>query len=305
MRRTPPFLDALLREARTLSPRDAARAIHGCFKENDLLTYASAISFRIVFALIPGMLFALGLMGTLGLSEVWSSDVAPEVEKSVSAPLFEVIDQTVAKVLSSRQIFWVTLGAVIALYVLSSAMRGVIGALGRIYETDDDRPWGARVFLSLWLAALVGAIVLAAVASVTLLSETFGGGLLAEAIGWLVTLVLLLAVVGMIVRFAPPVRRPVRWVSFGAVLTVIGWVVSSLVYGWYASSLADYGSAFGSLAAVMVTLGYINLSTIVFLTGLQLDSLIRREVEEGETDPAEESNLIVARSLPATGSAQN
>jgi membrane protein len=229
--------------------------------------------------------------------------VAPEVRESVSAPLFEVIDQTVARVLSGRQLFWVTLGALIALYALSSAMRAIMGGLDAIYDTRDDRTWGARAFLSVWLSALVGLMLIGAVASVTLLSELIGGGLLAEAAGWVATLLLLLGVVGVIVRFAPAVRRPVHWVSFGAVIVVAGWILSSLLYGWYASSLADYGSAFGSLAALMVTLGYIYLSSIAFLSGLQLDSLIRREVEERDDEPA--TRVIVARSLPSAASAEH
>lgn len=302
MRRTPAFLQALLDEARTLSPREAVGEIHACFKKNDLLTYASAIAFRVVFATIPGLLFTLGLLGTLGLSEVWSSDAAPEVEKSVSGPLFEVIDQTVGRVLSQKQIFWVTLGALIALWALASAVRTIMGVLERIYGAPDDRPWVQRFFVSVWLSALVGLMIIAAVASVTLLSELIGGGLLAEAVGWVVALGLLLAVVGVIVRFAPAVKRPVRWVSFGAVLVVFGWTLSSLVYGWYASSIADYGSAFGSLAAVMVTLGYVYLSAVVFLTGLQLDALIRREMKQRQEQP---SRVIVAQSVPQPASAQH
>lgn len=302
MGRTPRFLEALLTEARALSPREAVRDIRACFKKNDLLTYASAIAFRVVFATIPGLLFMLGLLGTIGLSEVWSSDVAPEVRKGTSAALFEVIDETVGRVLAGKQFFWVTVGALIALYVLSSAMRAIMGVLDRIYGSGDDRPWLKRVLISLWLSALVGAMLIAAVACVTLLPNLVGGGLLAEAAGWAAALALLLGVVGMIVRFAPPVKRPVRWVSFGAVLVVAGWAASSLVYGWYVSSLADYGSAFGSLAAVMITLSYVYLSAIVFLTGLQLDALVRREIEGRDDEP---SRLIVARSLPAAASAQH
>jgi membrane protein len=303
MSRTPGFLEALLIEARALSPREAVREIRACFKKNDLLTYASAISFRVVFATIPGLLFTLGLLGTLGLSEVWSSDAAPQVREGVSAAMFTVIDDTVGRVLAGKQIFWVTVGAAIALYVLSSAVRTIIGVLDRIYDTHDERPWVERLFLSLWLAALVGAMVIAAVASVTLLPNLAGGGVLAEAVGWLVALLLLLGVVGVIVRFAPCVNRPVRWVSFGAVLVVIGWAGSSLVYGWYVSSIANYGSAFGSLAAVMITLGYVYLSAIVFLTGLQLDALIRNEIEGRGEEKA--SPVIVAKTVPAAASAQH
>jgi membrane protein len=81
------------------------------------------------------------------------------------------------------------------------------------------------------------------------------------------------------VRFAPDTRRPVRWVTFGGALVILGWVVMSLLYGFYITELADYASVFASLALVMVTMSYIYLSAIVFLSGVQLDSLIRHQVD--------------------------
>jgi membrane protein len=68
-------------------------------------------------------------------------------------------------------------------------------------------------------------------------------------------------------------------VSFGGLLVIVGWVLMSLLYGFYIGSLADYASVFGSLAVVMVTMSYIYLSAIVFLSGVQLDSLIRHQVD--------------------------
>ena len=40
-----------------------ALAVHAGFVENNLLTYANAIAFRIFFAMIPFALFLLGLAG--------------------------------------------------------------------------------------------------------------------------------------------------------------------------------------------------------------------------------------------------
>ena len=45
------------------------------------------------------------------------------------------------------------------------------------------------------------------------------------------------------------------------------------------SSIANYGSIYGSLATVIVTLEYLYLSVIVFLTGIQIDALARDSVE--------------------------
>src|ERR687894_3173805 len=120
------MLGRLIREARALDPREAWDEIVRGFKENDLLTYASAIAFRVFFALVPLLLFGLGLLGGLGLSEVWSSDVAPKLRESASPAAFEVIDSTVQKVLASKQLFWVTAGALIAIWEVSAAMRATM-----------------------------------------------------------------------------------------------------------------------------------------------------------------------------------
>src|SRR3954447_26730074 len=127
------MLGGLLREARGLKPRQAWREILRGFRENDLLTYASAISFRVFFALIPLTLLALGLLGAFGLSDVWSSDIAPKVRDNASPAAFEVIDQTVRNVLAHKQVFWATAGALIAVWEVSSAMRGTMQVLNRIY----------------------------------------------------------------------------------------------------------------------------------------------------------------------------
>src|SRR3954447_4619213 len=273
------MLGGLVREARGLKPREAWREILRGFEENDLLTYASAISFQIFFALIPLALLGLGLLGAFGLTDVWSADVAPKLRHTASPAAFKVIDETVRDVLQHKQLFWATAGALIAVWEVSGAMRATMQVLNRIYETQERRSFWARIGVSIWLSALVTALLLLAVASAKVVPALLGGGPLAIAAGWVPTVALLFATVFAIVRFAPCTERPVRWVGFGAVLVIVGWVVSSLVFGWYVTSVADYGSVFGSLAVVMVTLGFIYLVSIVFLTGLQLDSLIRHQVQ--------------------------
>src|SRR3954453_15367395 len=125
------------------------------FEENDLLTYASAISFRVLFAVVPLTLLGLGLLGAFGLTEVWSSDVAPHVKDQASGPAFQVIDDTVRKVLAEKQLFWVTAGALIAIWEVSGAMRAMMTVLSRIYGDDDERGFWPRALRSIWLSTLV------------------------------------------------------------------------------------------------------------------------------------------------------
>src|SRR3954462_2933349 len=108
------MIGGLLREARALKPREAWHEILRGFEENDLLTYASAISFQIFFALIPLALLGLGLLGAFGLTDVWSADVAPKLRHTASPSGYKLIDETVRAVLEQKQLFWASAGALIA-----------------------------------------------------------------------------------------------------------------------------------------------------------------------------------------------
>jgi membrane protein len=284
------MIACLVNDARALSLRAATREILAGFKKNDLLTYASAISFQIVFALVPLALLALGLIGTLGLANWWSTDAAHTVRDNVSPPVYHLIDDTVRKILAHRQLFWVTLGAVIAVWEVSGAMRATMQVLNRVYGVEEGRSFWRKLWESIVLSTAVTFMLLLAAAVVKVGPDTakdvFGDGpavsALAFLVSWGAAVALLFLVVAMVVRFAPDTRRPVRWVTFGGLLVIVGWIAMSLLYGFYISSLADYASVFGSLAVLMVTMSYIYLSGIVFLTGVQLDSLIRGQVDHRE-----------------------
>ena len=86
---------------------------------------------------------------------------------------------------------------------------------------------------------------------------------------------LLLLAVGLLVRAGPDVERPIRWVSFGAVLVVSSWAVMTLAFGFYLTEIADYGSVFGNLATFFVLIEYLFLSSTVFVGGLLADWLVQ------------------------------
>lgn len=288
-----PFLTRISEEARALGPRDLVKRVVDGYSRHDILTYASAISFQVFFALIPLTLFALGLLGFFNLQEVWTSDLAPEAKKSLSGPAFEVVDTTVRRVLGSKQVFWASFGAAIAVWEVSGAMRAVMTVFDRIYGATRRRSFRERLLLSIELSVIVSALLLLAVAVIR-----FGPALVSLAaddsgvvhafafvIRWVIGIALLLLTVGLISRLAPTRERPIEWVSFGAVLVVTCWIAMTLVFSWYVTSVADYGSLFGSLATLIVTLEYLYLSSIVFLTGIQVDAIVQDCVQGGRRRP--------------------
>jgi len=252
------------------------------FESNDLLTYASAIAFQILTALVPFLLFLLGLAGWLDLGDIWRADLAPDVKASVSKPVYQAVEDTVNNVLGRKQLFWVTAGFALALWQVSGAVRAVMGALDGIYDSRYRRPVKVRFPVSMALAIAVGALLVAAAAEVRFVPllmddrSTLVTVLLFVA-RWVVAAALMAAVVALLIRFAPDRSRPLPWVTFGTLLVIVGWILMSIGFGLYLTYVASYGSVFGQLATLIVLMAYLYATAVVFLGGLQLDAIVRRE----------------------------
>jgi membrane protein len=266
------------------SPRPRLRAnlrrYVDAYVENDLLTYASAISFQILSSLVPLGLFAFGLLGFLHLEGVWADDLAPRVQAAVSPPAFALADDVVTNALSDRQAFWITAGLVIALWEISGAIRATMGALNTVYGLETRRSWRRRMGVSTLLALAVGACWLGAIAIVVVAPLLYGDvsgavAALAFVARWAAAGLLLLLAVALMLHFAPERRSPLEWVTFGSVLIMAGWLAMSLGFGFYLREIADYNSIFGGLATVVVLIAYLYAAAVVFLGGVQVDALAR------------------------------
>jgi membrane protein len=260
------------------------RKVLDAMEEHAVLTYASAIAFQVLTALIPLALLVLALMGFLHLDSVWTDHLGPQFKAQVSKEVWAVADEVVKRTLGKEQLWWLTAGVLFAVWQLSGAVRAIMSVLSEIYNHGEDRSFRSRYTTSIVLGAGVTVLVLLAFAVARFGREVLGlddPGFLAEAlvfvVRWSAALALLSTAVWLLLRFAPAHPGPHRWVSFGSGLCVIAWVGTSLVFSLYATQVADYGSIFGSLATVFVLLTYLYLSAASFLVGAEVDAIVRDE----------------------------
>ena len=259
------------------------------FREHQLLIAAGGIGFRALLCAVVGALFVTGLLGFFGLTEVWQSDLAPDVRSSVSDPAFQVINDAITQVLDNKAFFWVTGGLLIVLWQVAGMIRACGQTLNRIYGVAEERPLVRELWDSVRAAAAVAAIMLATLAVVRLaplalagiLGDSTPAAIVSFFVRWAIAAVLLTLAVGVVVRTAPSVDRPLHWVSFGSALTVGGWIVSSLLFGLYLSVFASFGSVYGAMLATFLLVEYLYVAAAVFLGGLVVDHLVREGADGG------------------------
>ena len=248
------------------------------FSEHELPIYASAIAFRALIASIPLALLGLGLLGALGLRSTWQDSIAPAIKPRVLPEVYDGINATANKVLSSGTAGLITFATALVIWDLAIGVAAIMRALNLIHDVDEDRPLLRRASVA---AALAVAVCLCVVGAMLLLvAGPRAGGALDVVLGvmrWLLAPLLLALAVGLLVRFAPAQKPEARWASVGSLLVIIVWIVATVLFRLWITYIADFKSATGTLTGLLLVTLYLFVSSAIFLVGAELDELLRKE----------------------------
>jgi membrane protein len=247
--------------------------------EHNLMVYAAAIAFRVLVSLVPLALLGLGLLGALGLEDVWHDTLAPGVSDRVTLPVFEGIDYTVERIFGSSSAGLIAFASLLLLWEVSRGVRAIMVVFNEIHETKETRSISRLLVTTLALAVLICLALIASILLVAALPRAGSGVVepLLTLAGWAGTVVLLGFVTALLVRYAPAERPEPKWASAGSALVVGTWVVATLLFAWYAGSVANYKTAVGSLTVFLILTAYTLVSAAILLVGVLVDEQARKQ----------------------------
>jgi len=286
-----------------LSKRDYLAVARRAFKEfnNDHMTNIAAALAYYAFLAIPSLLLvAAGLFGMLaGPGAV--ATVIGKLHGIVPGQASSLLDGSLRNLTrhKSTGLTVLVIGAVLAVWSLTGAMQNVMWAVNIAYDREERRGFVRRRLTALWMLvfALIGfAIGFGVLVLGPHLSTWVGNAIHAKTevkIAWYVA-EWPLAIAGLLFAFAglmyygPNVKHP-RWkfLSFGAVVALVIWLVASGAFAFYTSRFGSYNKTWGSLAAVVVMLTWLWLSSVALLLGAEVNAEAERSRELRRGEPAE------------------
>jgi membrane protein len=263
------------------------RQIAAAMDRHGVLTDATAIAFRMLFALAFLTLTGLAFAGAVHLDGVWRHQLGPNIARMVSPNFYRELDHSVDQVLTTRRWWWLSIGLALTVWQVSSGVRALMTALDSIYEVKDRRPFWVRMGISVGLAAVI-IVALFLIAAAVLLSASqpspppllrVGETILRFAF----SAVVLLFLVALLLRFTTPAHLRVKWVTLGSSITIVIWLAASWMFGWYIANFAyrGYQQAFGVLSLLIVIMTYLYVAAVAFLVGAELDALLVTEAKKG------------------------
>lgn len=278
------------------------------FADDDCVDLAAALTYYAVLALFPAAIAILSLVGLVGRADQ-TVDTVLQILRDIGATgVASTLEPTLTELSTTRG---AGLGLIIGLAVALWTASGYVGAFGRgmnrIYEIDEGRPiWKLRPVM---LLITLVTVVLTALVALGLVLTGPAAGAVGEALGigdvgvtlwnflkWPVLLVVVMLIVALLYYTTPNVKQPrFRWISPGAFVAILTWVIASAAFGFYVASFASYNRIYGSLAGVVIFLLWLWLTNLALLFGAELDAELERGRELQAGMAAEESIQLPAR----------
>ena len=262
-------------------------------KEDNVPLLAAGVAFYAMLAIFPAIIAVITVYGMVADPAQVESQVS-ELAKSLPAGADQLlVDQLTNVVNAGRQSLSIglALSLLALLWSVSSGVQGLVKSLNMIYDERESRGFVKLRGLSLLLtlgAIVVAVIALALIAVFPSFVESLGlgqAGELAASIGrWVLLAALMLVALGVVYRLAPDRANPRwRWVSWGAVVALVLWLLGSVGFSWYVDNFGKYNQTYGALAAVIILLLWLFLSAFSILLGAEFDAETERQTARDTT----------------------
>jgi membrane protein len=264
--------------------------------EDDCLGLAAQLAYYFFLALFPAVLFVLALASFFPLNN-FTDDAVRALRPIAPADVLGLLEEQLRRISNADSGGILTIGILGAVWSSSAAVVAIVGSLNRAYDIEEGRPWWkvrlTAISLTIALAILVLTSFTLVVAGPTLaehLASWFGFGVVFEwtwkILQWPLAFFLVSSAVGLVYYFAPDAEQDWVWITPGAVLGTLLWVVVSLLFKLYVANFTDYNATYGAVGGVIVLLLWFYISGLAILVGAELNAEIEHASPYGK-DPGE------------------
>jgi membrane protein len=264
-----------------------AKRAGSAFLADDCMGLAQEVAYSWMLAFFPAVAFFLGLLGVLHLYDQLQSFLAPISPHGV----IHFIEGLQKDSKGGASVTALILGGVGAIWAASGAMGSVIKAVNRAYDRMET-----RAFWKVRLTAIVLVLLASATILVLAVLIVFGGPIgqaIADKAGfggaftlawsiarWPIAFVAVLLLFGLIYYFAPNVdHRRWQWVTPGSFVGALLWLALSGLFTLYVTFAGSYSKTYGSLAAGVILMLWLNYSAWAILFGAELNAELERQAD--------------------------
>lgn len=270
------------------------------------------MAFFAFLSLFPAIIAAVltwGLVADPATMRDQAEEAATALPSSARDLLMQQINSLIEKPQQSLGVGLV-FSLALALWSASGGVGNLMSAINLTYDEEETRGFVKRKLLALGLTLamiVVGLLALGLVAVAPAVFDAIGmpgwSRVLLEIGRWLLLLALLGVGLAVLYRVAPDRdSAQFKWVTTGAIVAVVIWLIASLAFSLYVDNFSSYGKTYGSLAAVVILLLWLWISFYVVLLGAEINAESEaqtiKDTTEGPEKPLGSRGAVKADQIP-------
>ena len=267
------------------------------FYDDQMTHHAAALTYYCLMSLFPVALLSASLLGVVGQYPETYDAIIGYLREVAPASVVAPLDSSLERALRNKGTATTTLviGVVLAFYGTTGVLEAARRALNVVFEVEG----GGRSFLRRKTIDVASTILLLALLLPTAVLVFVGGRFADDLLGfiglgptaaqiwsiarWPAAVAVAMLVFAYVYYVTPDVRqRSFRWVTPGAIVGVLLWLLASVAFSEYISSVADVGAIYGTFAGAIVLVAWMWLTNVALLFGAELNAEIERQKEFGE-----------------------
>lgn len=252
------------------------------FEENELIYFANALTYRLLFALFPFIIFLITLLG------FFDFEIDEEIQNilfSMPQEIRDIFSVFLEEVVYTKNLSILSISLFISVFSASSGFNYLIKGINKAFDIEDERSFFKIRAISVLLVFVFSFLIIASLilfifcdaienflmnftGSVDILNKIFG------MTGYIIDVVALFAII--IVTFKIAVYKKISFKQLvpGTAVVVGGWLLMSKIFNIYVNNFSKVSVVYGGLGSIFILLVWLNMLSMIILGGSQINAII-------------------------------
>ena len=257
-------------------------------KIDDTISAANDMTFKLFFSIFPFSIFLMSIMGFLNFDfELITAQILSVLPYSLADPVnFFIKEIEITAVKNFNILSFSLIGSI---YGASSGFKTAMRSINKAYGRKDMRKFFVKIIISVILVFIFTVIIIISFALlifgknildfiknnfIDYMSKSFI--YLLNISRYALSIIIMFFSVILINKLAlyKNKKTSIKSLFPGTAFTVFSWVAISGLFNIYIDNFSNYSALYGSIAAVIILMLWLNIMCIVLLLGSEINAVI-------------------------------
>lgn len=251
-------------------------------KENDLISMANALTYKLIISIFPFIIFLMTLIGFLDID---ISGYVFDITRDIPVQVQDIFHTFIEEVFETKQIAILSVSLLIYIYTASSGFHSFIKGLNRAYGVKEKRGFFFTRLISFFLVVLFTFSIILSI-YILILTDVINSIIISYSMlkeiptilksAWLnvIMVIIMYFTIVLVYRLGADIKVKLVQILPGAIFTASSWLILSKCFNIYVNNFDRFSVVYGSIGGLFVFMFWLNLLSYVVLIGCQINAVL-------------------------------